>query len=156
MIEKFWLPIDPPPSKTTLAYKINELVDAVNNLNAENAYKSGQIDALIHVIEAHQRELNKLKTSFNNIQVLDHFAQEHVNYLKGLLNKEMADKIDPEDVIECDCYMIFCIGTNGKTYPDRVYRSKELAEKRLSYLNASSNADRQRGTWYISHSQLGS
>ncbi len=34
-LEKFPLPCDPSPSKTTLAYKINELVDELNSMKCE-------------------------------------------------------------------------------------------------------------------------
>jgi hypothetical protein len=69
--------------------------------------------------------------------------------------EKMNDKIDEkdeEDVLECDCYLIFCIATNGKIYFDRVYRTKELAQKRVNYLNLISDG---RGHWRYTFSQLG-
>lgn len=59
---------------------------------------------------------------------------------------------DPEDEMECECYMIFCIAKDGRVFTDRVYRDKSLCEKRLQYLNKISG---ERGQWYAALSELG-
>jgi len=54
--------------------------------------------------------------------------------------------IDPEDVIEGECYILCCTSPTQKIYWDRVYMDKELAKKRQEYLNKISNG---RGEWVI-------
>lgn len=61
-------------------------------------------------------------------------------------------EIDEEDIMECKCYMIFCITPNNEFYTDRVYRDRALAEKRVDYLNLISQ---ERGKWMAVLSELG-
>jgi hypothetical protein len=61
-------------------------------------------------------------------------------------------EIDEEDIMECKCYMLFNVSNNGGIYPDRVYRTKALAEKRKAYLDKLSGG---RGIWHIALSELG-
>ena len=60
--------------------------------------------------------------------------------------------IDEEDIMECKCYMIFCITPNNGLYTDRVYRDRGLAEKRVDFLNLIS---KERGQWMAVLSELG-
>ena len=62
------------------------------------------------------------------------------------------DPIDEEDVMECKCYIVFCISNQSKFYFDRVYRSLNLAQKRVAFLQAVSGS---RGRWAFTNSELG-
>ncbi len=68
----------------------------------------------------------------------------------------MDEKIDPEDILECDCFIITLIKKNecgeNVVYYDRVYRNRELCKLRIDYLNKISNG---RGEWFSVYSQLG-
>ena len=60
--------------------------------------------------------------------------------------------MDEEDVMECDCYIVFCMANDGRFFTDRVYRNKNLAEKRIDHLNKISG---DRGKWFSTISELG-
>ncbi len=60
--------------------------------------------------------------------------------------------IDEEDIMECKCYVVFCVALDGGFYADRVYRDRLLAEKRTVYLNKIS---KERGLWMTVLSELG-
>lgn len=68
------------------------------------------------------------------------------------MNEIFKEKEDPEDIMKCQCYMIFCISKNGNVYTDRVYLTKELAVIRKDYLQLQSQ---DRGVWHIALSELG-
>ncbi len=66
--------------------------------------------------------------------------------------KDIDQKTDPEDIMECKCYMIFGVTPNGSVYPDRVYKNLDLATKRREYMQKVSG---ERAIWHISISELG-
>ncbi len=65
----------------------------------------------------------------------------------------MMDEIDIEDIIECKCFILMCKAIDGRVFTDRVYRSKDVAQKRVDYMNKISSG---RGEWCLVNSELGS
>ena len=59
--------------------------------------------------------------------------------------------IDPEDVMDSVVWIIFCVAKNGAFYADRVYKSRDIAQKRIDYMNCIFG---ERGVWQMVYSQL--